>query len=214
MSPRPLALETRRFDLPGNEVAPNRSGRVVLGVLVVVLLIVMLIWGIYMLPWFFEEPHPIPLCGRGGGCVEVPSSAYYPTVTFYTFIFAVAPAVFLYLVGRRLFSPRGADRLVLDNTTAGFHFPDGRWRRLPWSSPRFRLRLLDQRVPAAFEPVIARAPLTARLPGVFHPVALTEDSFQAILDTADSFGLTVERTTPSGRRRQAEVGTVQYLVQR
>jgi hypothetical protein len=187
----PPALEGKRFDISSLVGGTKKSQHglnlffAILGTSFLVL------WGVAILPGFFEPPRVTNVCSRGV-CNQAPAADYYSDLDLYTAV-AMILVVAFYLAA--FWSRLISDPTEVSVDSRGFtvSFGPKRQKRISWEAPYFFCLLNDLRDAAQAHPKdFANRPNLLAIQTNFWSVSVTEPAFFAILGSARSAGLQVQ----------------------
>jgi len=158
-----------------------RYGFTIAGILFV------LVWGIVILPQFFESPHTTQVCSNGR-CSYVAPSGYYTNLGVYTGVLLGLALLLIVLGNWSVLAPRPTN-LSVDAEGLRFDYGPSRTRRVQWSDPKLYFYAVDQgtfqHVPASPG---ADPPAFIVEIGLGGFIAVPRSAFAALLDSARSAG--------------------------
>ena len=100
----------------------------------------LILWGVTILPRYYETPESIQICVKGG-CTPIPASNYFQTLNLFTGLSLLLAGSFL-AAGGLLRIQRGASAVKVDPNGFSVEYPN-RSARVSWEDPHLNCRLED-----------------------------------------------------------------------
>jgi hypothetical protein len=130
------------FDLRPTSAAYRRSARGARYGFSILAAVFVVVWGVTILPQFFEAPHTTEVCSNGH-CGDVAPSGFYQNLAVYTGVL-LGLALLLLVLG--YWSARGSAPTNLSVDASGFRIDSGpdRSRRVDWNDPKLSFYAYDR----------------------------------------------------------------------